>query len=168
MREVFKVLLQEASTSSLQSIPRGFYEEALKYVESLKLKANGDANDLQRKIRKGEAAIIEGCLQIVRNIRIRKAVMRLLGGCVDLKDLPREEEVQFMKVAEALEIKSREVGGEGERDEGRILLLIRGSAGDLVKGLGLPNLEVEDVIFINMRKAKELINLGIAEPIRSR
>ncbi|RLF06790.1 MAG: hypothetical protein DRJ60_03975 [Thermoprotei archaeon] len=170
LREVFNMLMREVSTSKLQFIPKNFYDAALSYIQSLKIRVNNEVNPLQRKVWEEEVKVIEKCLKKLRDIRLKKAVKSMLEGEVINPDvLPPEEVFYYEKMREALDLAIDMEKVQIHEDEGKMLLMIKTKLEEaLVKKLNLPELEAEDVIFINKQTGRLLINLGLAEEINVR
>jgi len=171
LKEVFNVFMREVSTNKLQFIPKNFYDAALSYIQSLKIRMNNEVNALQRRIWEEEIRVIEKCIKKLRDIRIKKAMREMLEGeVIDLEMLPPEEVFYYAKMKEMFDFTvSIEERTQTFEDEGKVLLIIRGRPEEaLIKKLNLPELEPEDVIFINKQTGRLLINLGLAEEINTR
>jgi DNA replication initiation complex subunit (GINS family) len=175
LKELLNALLREVNSEKLLPLPQSFYDVALSYVHSLKLRKNNEVGELQRRIWEEEIALLEKTLSIIKNVRARKIMLEAMDYR-PLEKLPPEEEVYYLNLRKALELAKlelakTEVGLEGSmsREEGKVLLLLkRGLDEALAEKLGLPKLEPEDVIFINKQTGKVLIDLGIAEEISVR
>lgn len=170
LKELLSTLMREVSTSKLQFIPKNFYDATLSYIQSLKIRVNNEVNSLQRKVWEEEIKIIEKCLKKLRDIRLKKTVKSMLEGEVINPDvIPPEEVFYYEKMREALDLAIGMEKVQINEDEGKMLLMIKARLEEaLVKKLNLPELEAEDVIFINKQTGKLLINLGLAEEINIR
>ncbi|MCS7140093.1 MAG: hypothetical protein N3F04_03775 [Candidatus Nezhaarchaeota archaeon] len=168
LKEIFDSFLREISASKLLPIPKNFYDSALSYVQSLKIRANNEVGTLQRKLWEEEARIIEDTLRKIKDVRIKKALRSVLEGqSIDLEELPPEEVFPCTKIMELFEIAIK--GEQEDESRDKMLLIIRRMPEEaLIKRLNLPRLEEEDVIFINRRTGNLLINLGLAEEAQVR
>jgi len=175
IKELLKALLQEISSEKLLPLPQNFYDATLSYIHSLKLRKNNEVSELQRKIWEGEIALLEKTLSIIKSMRARKIMLEVVDG-KPLEKLPPEEDIYYVNLRRALEVAELEhvktdAGAEetGPQEGGNVLLLLKKGLDEaLAKRLGLPKLEPEDVIFINKRTGKVLIDLGIADEISIR
>ena len=169
LKEVLDVLFREIASSKLQNLSKSFYDRVLNYLQSLKIRANNEVGDLQRKIWLKEIMFIEENLKILRDLRLMKIVKSLFEGeKLSPEELPPEELYYYSKAKEIIESLTLQEKEEAY-EEGKVLLLIKGRlGGDMSKKFGLPELEPEDVIFINKQVGKVLINLGLAEEIKLR
>jgi DNA replication initiation complex subunit (GINS family) len=175
LKELLNALLREINSEKLLSLPQNFYDAALSYIHSLNLRRNNEVNELQRKIWEEEAVLLEKTLSIIKSIRAKKIMFEAMDG-KPLGKLPPEEDIYYVNLRRALELAKLEhvktdVGIEEAepQEEGKALLLLKkGLDETLAERLGLPRLEPEDVIFINKRTGKVLIDLGIADEISIR
>ena len=175
IKELLKALLREVSSEKLLPLPQNFYDATLSYIHSLKLRKNNEVNELQRKIWEEEIAFLEKTLSIIKSMRARKIMFEVVDG-KPLERLPPEEDVYYVNLRRALElaeleyVKTEAGTEEAEpQEEGKVLLLLKKGLDEaLAERLGLPKLEPEDVIFINRRTGKVLIDLGIADEISIR
>ncbi|NHW44845.1 MAG: hypothetical protein HA491_03820 [Candidatus Verstraetearchaeota archaeon] len=175
LKELLNALLREINSEKLLPLPQNFYDTTLSYIHSLKLRISNEVGELQRKIWEEEIVLLEKTLSIVKSVRARKIMLEVMEGR-PLEKLPPEEEVYYHDLRRALdhaklEYAKTEVGIEeaSPQEEGKVLLLLkRGLDVAFAERLGLPKLEAEDVIFINKRIGKVLIDLGIADEISAR
>jgi len=169
LKEVLDVLFREIASPKLQNLSKSFYDRVLNYLQSLKIRANNEVGDLQRKIWLKEIMFIEENLKILRDLRLMKIVKSLFEGeKLSPEELPPEELYHYSKAKEIIESLTLQEK-EGAYEEGKVLLLVKGRlGGEMSKKFGLPELEPEDVIFINKQVGKMLINLGLAEEIKLR
>lgn len=170
LREVFNLLMREISTSKLQFVPKNLYDATLSYVQSLKIRMNNEVNPLQRKIWEEEARVIEKCLRKLRDVRLKKTMRSMLEGEeISPDELPPEEVFYYEKMRELLDLTIDMEKVQVREDEGKMLVMIKAKLEEaLAKKFNLPELEAEDVIFINKQIGKLLINLGLAEEISIR
>jgi len=175
LKELINALLRELNNERLLSLPQNFYDVALGYIHSLKLRKNNEVSEVQRKIWEEEIALLEKVLSIIKSIRTRKIMLEVMDNR-PLEGLPPEEDIYYTKLRKALELAKFEPTGasvsieesEPQRDSKVLLLLKRELDEAVAKRLGLPKLEPEDVIFINKRLGKVLIDLEVADEISAR
>jgi len=170
LKELLNVLLREISSEKLVSLPQNFYDAALSYVHSLRLRKNNEVSEVQRKIWEEEVALLEKILSIIKSVRARKIMLEAMDG-KSIEKLPPEEDIYYANLRKALELAKADLNIEGAepQEEGKVLLLLKKNLDEaLAEKLGLPKLEPEDVIFINKRSGKVLIDLGIADEISVR
>jgi len=175
LKELLNALLRELNNEKLLPLPQNFYDATLSYVHSLKLRKNNEVSELQRRIWEEEIALLGKILSIIKSIRTRKIMLEAMENR-PLDRLPPEEGIYYISLRKALELAKLEYPGastsirEVEPEEGGkvLLLLKRGLDEAVAKRLGLPKLEPEDVIFINKRLGKVLIDLEVADEINVR
>jgi len=175
LKELLNALFRELNSEKLLSLPQNFYDVALSYIHSLKLRKSNEVSGLQRKIWEEEVALLEKILSIIKNIRARKITLEAMDD-KPLEKLPPEEDIYYANLRKVLELTKLEylradisIGEVEAQEEGKVLLLLRMGLDEvLAKRLGLPKLEPEDVIFINKRIGKVLIDLEIADEISVR
>lgn len=170
LKELFNALLRELHDEKTLSLPQSFYDRALSYVHSLKLRKNNEVSDVQRKIWEGEIRILEGLLMAIRKMRARKMVMEVVEGG-SIEGLPPEEEVCYNNLRRAFDFTELDVEAEDleSQPESKGLFVLKKSLDEAIASkLGLPKLDSEDVIFINKRTGKVLIDLGLADEIDAR
>ena len=170
LRDLLNVLLREVSSERLLPLPQNFYDAALSYIHSLKIRKGNEVSDVQRRIWEEECRVLEKLLSTIRSIRAKKIMMEAMEGKL-IEGLPPEEGVYYANLKRALDLIIAEAVVESSevQEEGKVLLLLRRSLDeDMAKKLCLPKLEAEDVIFINKRIGKMLINLGVADEVSTR
>jgi len=170
LKELLNVLLREINSERLLLLPQNFYDVALSYVHSLRLRKNNEVSEVQRRIWEEEITLLEKILSTIKSVRARKIMLEAMDGR-PIEKLPPEEDVYYANLRKALELAKAGLSIEGTepQEEGKVLLLLRKNLDEaLAERLGLPKLEPEDVIFINKRPGKVLIDVGIAEEISIR
>jgi len=175
LKELLNALLRELNNEKLLPLPQNFYDATLSYVHSLKLRKNNEVSELQRRIWEEEIALLGKILSIIKSIRTRKIMLEAMENR-PLDRLPREAGIYCISLRKGVELAKLVYPGvstsirEVEPEEGGkvLLLLKRGLDEAVAKRLGLPKLEPEDVIFINKRLGKVLIDLEVADEINVR
>ncbi|MDH5815798.1 MAG: DNA replication complex GINS family protein [Candidatus Nezhaarchaeota archaeon] len=171
LKELLNVLLRELHDEKTLSLPQSFYDKALSYVHSLKIRRNNEVSDIQRKIWDEEVKILERILMTIRKVRARKIAMEVMNGST-VEGLPPEEDVCYSNLRKAFEVAELDVEGrrglEDQPEEKGLFLLRKDLDEATASKLGLPKLSSEDVIFINKRTGKVLIDLGLADEISVR
>jgi DNA replication initiation complex subunit (GINS family) len=175
LKELLNALFRELNSEKLLSLPQNFYDVALSYIHSLKLRKSNEVSGLQRKIWEREIALLEKILSIIKSIRARKITLEAMDDR-PLEKLPPEEDIYYVNLRKVLELTKLEylradisIGEVEPQEEGKVLLLLKKGLDEvLAKRLGLPKLEPEDVIFINKRIGKVLIDLEVADEISVR
>ncbi|MEM4576784.1 MAG: hypothetical protein QW701_04895 [Candidatus Nezhaarchaeales archaeon] len=167
LKEVLNVLLREVCSEKLLCIPQNFYDSVLSYIHALKVRKNNEVNEIQRKIWEEEVRLLEEVLKAIRNVRAKKIISEVINGNV-VKGLPPEEDVYYLNLKRVLDVAETSIGTEVSepRCEGKVLLVLKKELdANIADKLGLSNLGPEDVIFINKRDGRMLIDLGLAEEI---
>jgi len=170
LKKLLNILLQELHDEKALSLPQSFYDKALSYVHSLKVRKSNEVSDVQRTIWEEEVKILEKVLAAIRKVRARKMVMEVMDGNV-IEGLPPEENACYNNLRKAFELAELNVkveSLESQSEEKGLFLLKKGLDEATASRLGLPKLNPEDVIFINKRTGKVLIDLGLADEIGTR
>ena len=175
LRRLVKTWIREVSSSKLQEVPKDLYDSAMSYINSLRLRALHEGNDVQREVWEKEAELIESMLKAIKDLRMEKVAKSLIKRENSIINaLPPEEAVLAAKLRESFELAfegflEAERGEEIEDEEGKVALLVtRRPPDELLKKVKVDNLEQEDVMFINRRAGKLLISLGFAEEVKVR
>lgn len=169
-KEVFSTLLRELHDERPLPLPQNFYDKALSYVHSLKIRKSNEVSDVQRKIWEEEIRILERLLMAIRKMRMRKMVMEVMSGST-VEGLPPEEEVSYNNLKRAfefMEIETKAEVSEALTKEKGLYILKKSLDDATASKLGIPKLDSEDIIFINKRIGKVLIDLGLADEINVR
>lgn len=169
-KELLNVLLRELYEEKTLPLPLSFYDKALSYVHSLKVRVSNEVSNVQRKIWEEEIKILEKLLMIIKRIRTRKMAMEVMDGST-IKGLPPEESVCYDNLRRVFDFERLDEELENLRaqsEERGLFILKKGLDEVTASKLGLPKLDPEDVIFINKRTGKVLIDLGLADEVNVR
>lgn len=167
LKEVLNVLLREVCSEKLLCIPQNFYDSVLSYIHALKIRKNNEVSEIQRKIWEGEVRLLEEILKTIRTVRAKKIISEVINGNI-VEGLPPEEDVYYLNLKKTLDVTETNVGMDisEPRCEGKVLLVLKKEPdANITDKLDLSNFKPEDVIFINKRDGRMLIDLGLAEEI---